>query len=261
MSYSKTTWQTGDTVTAELLNHMEDGISSADAKELPAVSGSDNGKVLTVSSGAWSAQTPASGELPNYGNGDSFKVLTVNAYGNGLQWSKQTVRNTSSEVCPHTYAFFPYGSLTEDHTSVPDGSLFDHKNTQEFDWQANEGSVSPVALGNGSYEYTFTFTEGVTWYNNPNSQDIIFADVHVYIVDEDWENYYYNNAAYVPYNTTVEGAEGWNMTITYSNNDWVLKIVTDSNYGKLYCSGFFGYVSSLSPLALMLFDRFTNVGT
>lgn len=31
MSYSKTTWQTGDTVTAELLNHMEDGIAAGES--------------------------------------------------------------------------------------------------------------------------------------------------------------------------------------------------------------------------------------
>lgn len=29
MSYTKTTWQTGDVITAEKLNKMEDGIESA----------------------------------------------------------------------------------------------------------------------------------------------------------------------------------------------------------------------------------------
>ena len=29
MSYSKQTWQTGDTITAAKLNHMEDGIDGA----------------------------------------------------------------------------------------------------------------------------------------------------------------------------------------------------------------------------------------
>lgn len=31
MSYSKTTWKTGDTITAQLLNHAEDGIAANDA--------------------------------------------------------------------------------------------------------------------------------------------------------------------------------------------------------------------------------------
>ncbi len=71
MSYSKTTWQTGDTVTAELLNHMEDGISDADAKVLPAVSGSDNGKVLQVKNGAWT-------------KGDAIPSPTSDLFGYGL---------------------------------------------------------------------------------------------------------------------------------------------------------------------------------
>lgn len=29
MSYEKTTWQTGDTITSEKLNHLEDGVGEA----------------------------------------------------------------------------------------------------------------------------------------------------------------------------------------------------------------------------------------
>ena len=53
MAYTKQTWQTGETITQEKLNHMEDGIE--DAYELPAVTETDNGKVLGVENGAWSA--------------------------------------------------------------------------------------------------------------------------------------------------------------------------------------------------------------
>lgn len=52
MAYDKYTWQTGEVITQEKLNHMEQGIE--DAYELPAVSDSDNGKVLGVEDGAWS---------------------------------------------------------------------------------------------------------------------------------------------------------------------------------------------------------------
>lgn len=95
MSYSKTTWQTGDTVTAELLNHMEDGISSADAKELPAVSGSDNGKVLTVTSGAWAAATPSGGGLPSMTSNDRYKSPVV-GYAGGWQYNKRFIPLTTA---------------------------------------------------------------------------------------------------------------------------------------------------------------------
>lgn len=49
MAYEKQTWQTGDVITQEKLNHMEDGIE--DAYELPAVTETDNGKVLGVENG------------------------------------------------------------------------------------------------------------------------------------------------------------------------------------------------------------------
>lgn len=49
MAYDKYTWQTGEVITQEKLNHMEQGIE--DAYELPAVTETDNGKVLGVENG------------------------------------------------------------------------------------------------------------------------------------------------------------------------------------------------------------------
>lgn len=34
MSYEKTIWNTGDTITAEKLNHLEDGVEAVDAKDV-----------------------------------------------------------------------------------------------------------------------------------------------------------------------------------------------------------------------------------
>lgn len=45
MAYVKTTWATGDVITAEKLNNMEDGIEAA---QLPSVTEDDIGSVLTV---------------------------------------------------------------------------------------------------------------------------------------------------------------------------------------------------------------------
>ena len=49
MAYEKQTWTTGDVITQEKLNHMEDGIENA--YELPAVTSEDDGKFLGVENG------------------------------------------------------------------------------------------------------------------------------------------------------------------------------------------------------------------
>lgn len=51
MAYTPTTWQNGDTITAEKLNNMEAGISSADAA------------TLNISSGSW---TPTLSGMSSY---------------------------------------------------------------------------------------------------------------------------------------------------------------------------------------------------
>ena len=43
MAYSKHVWQSGETITDELLNRMEDGIAAADAKQGPKGDPGKNG--------------------------------------------------------------------------------------------------------------------------------------------------------------------------------------------------------------------------
>ncbi len=62
MSYDNNIWKTGDTISADKLNHMEQGIS--DGHELPSVTAADNGKVLGVVNGKWGLIDIYSGEEP-----------------------------------------------------------------------------------------------------------------------------------------------------------------------------------------------------
>lgn len=59
MAYEKQTWTTGEVITQEKLNHMEDGIENA--YELPAVTETDNGKVLGVENGQFGLVNGGSG--------------------------------------------------------------------------------------------------------------------------------------------------------------------------------------------------------
>ena len=68
--------------TATALQEIADKLVGVSVTELPAVTASDNGKVLKVADGAWAAGA-APTELPAVTSSDSGKVLTVNAEG---QW-------------------------------------------------------------------------------------------------------------------------------------------------------------------------------
>ena len=84
MAYTKQTWQTGDTITAEKLNHIEDGVGDAYQKPSGGIPDTDiasastwNGKITAPSSPAngaflvwngtaWVAQTLATWSGGNY---------------------------------------------------------------------------------------------------------------------------------------------------------------------------------------------------
>lgn len=79
MAYTKTTWETGDVITAELLNHAEQGIENAFIA--PTVTSEDEGDILTVdSTGEWVAANMPT-ELPSVSSADQGMVLTVDSSG------------------------------------------------------------------------------------------------------------------------------------------------------------------------------------
>lgn len=83
--YYKHEWGPHEVPTEDKLNHIEEGIeqASSSADRLPAVTTSDNGKVLTVVSGKWAKKTVVK-ELPAYTAADAGKVLQITA--DGLAW-------------------------------------------------------------------------------------------------------------------------------------------------------------------------------
>lgn len=66
---------------ANALQDIADKLVGVNVTELPAVTSSDAGKILTVNAeGKWVAATPAS-QLPAVAAADEGKVLTVNSSG------------------------------------------------------------------------------------------------------------------------------------------------------------------------------------
>ena len=63
-------------IIAEALQEIADKLATAQAQALPTVSGSDNGKIMGVSSGEWAAVAP---ELPAVSGSDNGKLLGVSS--------------------------------------------------------------------------------------------------------------------------------------------------------------------------------------
>ena len=60
MAYEPKTWECGEIITADDLNHIEQGIKATE-DILPSVDSEDNGKVLTVVNGEWDKAEPSGG--------------------------------------------------------------------------------------------------------------------------------------------------------------------------------------------------------
>ena len=86
MSYTKQTWETGDTITAEKLNHIEDGVDDvsrqlSDKQNAPSTAGTA-GQVLGLDSNlnpAWMDQTGGGGGGMNIVNLSGTQITQVGA--------------------------------------------------------------------------------------------------------------------------------------------------------------------------------------
>lgn len=78
MAYEKHDWQCGEHITANKLNHMEEGIADA---QLPSVTESDNGKVLGVDGGEYKLIEQNSGSSAEYIELGSFQTSVTDTLG------------------------------------------------------------------------------------------------------------------------------------------------------------------------------------
>lgn len=148
MSYTPTVWQSGDVVTSEKLNKLENGVENADANALPAVTTDDNGDVLAVVSGAWAKSSNA---LPPVNNGDGGMILQVS----GGKWSK---------VWPeYSYVVQETAGEDEDHPgtyvcSSSAGDLYDayHVNGVMINESLVINATCVYDDVSGNEQYTFT---------------------------------------------------------------------------------------------------------
>lgn len=110
MSYTKQTWQTGDTITAEKLNHIEDGVDdlSRHLSDLqPAATSADVGKALIVKTVDTQTRKPTSYEYGEAGGGLSpiasrllMTILDEAVYGSDQSSNLALLREELLDLTP-----------------------------------------------------------------------------------------------------------------------------------------------------------------
>jgi len=89
-------------ITPEMISAIADVIEGSGGSTLPAVSGGDNGKLLTVVEGGWD-KADAPKELPAVDMLDVGKILTVKRSGTQYSWDKYYPNYVQSIVYEGTY--------------------------------------------------------------------------------------------------------------------------------------------------------------
>lgn len=139
--------------------------SAGSGGELPPVTSSDNGDVLTVVEGAWAKAAPTA-ELPAVTSSDEGKVLTVDDEGN---WGAE----------------MPQGNTMTVHI-IDDGETVALDKTFGELWDALRSGISIVGLYDGSNEYVIqnnvSLIEGALLDGHKHDGDIeyVYGSVTVY---------------------------------------------------------------------------------
>lgn len=183
MAYEKQTWTTGEVITQEKLNHMEQGIE--DAYELPTVTETDNGKVLGVENGQFGLVSGGGGDgLKNLVDGSATGsvrgVGTIeedSSYTMGQHAFAEGFRTEASGDASHAEGYGTHATHRAQHVvgmyneidpSQADSSMSgeylemvgngssdnNRSNARTLDWNGNETLQGHLTLGKGSADET-----------------------------------------------------------------------------------------------------------
>lgn len=162
MAYEKKTWVCGETITADGLNNIENGIEEAlDCCEskLPAVTTDDDGDVLTVVDGEWAKAEPG------YKCSEASTTLT-----------EESVTTTKSDPsAPYAWGHFSYSSFIDANTIIVtfNGTEYEASKTESSGGNAYGGigsssfdfSEYPFAIMSNSQHGNYLYTETAGTYS------------------------------------------------------------------------------------------------
>lgn len=152
----------GFSLNPDVIEQIAALVQSGATKELPAVTASDNNKVLAVVNGAWNKKT-ATKELPSVTSSDNGKVLTVV---NGV-WNKAEASG-GDDLTAH---------LTLDWSTTPAKYVLD-KSYSEIEAAISAEKDVRVIVGGRAINYSKTKQAG-------GVTSIIFFDICGYSIDTD----------------------------------------------------------------------------
>jgi hypothetical protein len=164
MTYTKKIWVTGETIAANNLNNIENGISTLDTEKEPAIStkGTAFNKNFGTSSGTVAEGNHTHSELHTHANKatldklvnpvleDNGKVLTYNSTSGNIEWVTPTSGGGGNSSAPNVKYLTDYSSYVSGSNWVP---AF---NQAFADLTASGGGI--VQLGAGTHNINSTLT-------------------------------------------------------------------------------------------------------
>lgn len=173
MAYTPTTWQTGDTITAEKLNSLESGIGLCNLTNIPSNADLND---YTACGYYRVSDNSAVSTLSNCPVSKSFTMEVSNAVGKtdsdaiaGTTWRYRIQRVTDYETREYVRLAYTNGSGTVTFSTWK-------KMLTNDDWTALKAEITPASLGISSGSWTPTVS-GMATYSNRTGRYIKIGDV------------------------------------------------------------------------------------